>query len=167
MPPVPPAIPALRVLLLVPALMLMLAGCGGGGDDDGGDSAGTRTPTATTTAPTATTTVAPQTPQTPQTERERVGDCLRELGYRLTGGAPKTKDSETADYQIILVGPPGSGYIGFYENASRAQRVAKRLRRNLRRSSGGSVERRGSINIAWVALADSAARDSVRGCLVT
>ena len=167
MPPVPPAIPALRVLLLVPALMLMLAGCGGGGggDDDGGDSAATPTPTATTTAPTATTTVAPQTPQT---ERERVGDCLRELGYRLTGGAPKTKDSETADYQIILVGPPGSGYIGFYENASRAQRVAKRLRRNLRRSSsGGSVERRGSINIAWVALAGSAARDSVRGCLVT
>jgi len=144
--------------------MLMLAGCGGGGDDDG-DSPGT--PTATTTGPTATTTVAQPTPRTPRTERERVGDCLRELGYRLTGGAPKTKDSETADYQIILVGPPGSGYIGFYENASRAQRVAKRLRRNLRRSSGGSVERRGSINIAWVALADSAARDSVRGCLVT
>jgi len=72
-----------------------------------------------------------------------------------------------ADYQIMFVGPPGNGYIGCYKNASRAERLAKRLRTNLRPTSSASVERKGSVNIAWVALADSAARDSVRGCLVT
>ena len=43
----------------------------------------------------------------------------------------------TADYQISFVGPPGNGYIGcFYKNASRAERLAKRLRTNLRPTSG-------------------------------
>ena len=152
------------VLVLVPIAVVGLAGCGGDDDSAGSRGATTTTTTAPTATPTATPTVAQQAPQT---ETARVGDCLRKLGYRLTGGPPQTKDSEAPDYQIVLASRRGGGYIGFYRNVSRAKRVAKRLRANARRTSGAAAERHGSINIVWVDLSDSAARRAVRGCLVT
>ncbi len=148
------AAPLLGVLVLV----LVLAGCGGGGDSDDGDSAGT------TTAATTTST-APQTPVA--TARDRISNCLTGLGYKLTGGAVQNaSDPDAADYQIVMDGPRGGGYIGFYRNASRAARVVTQLKKNAARVSGASAERHGAVNIVWVDLPDKAARASVRGCLV-
>jgi hypothetical protein len=150
------------VLLLAPVAVLALAGCGGDGDDNAG-----ATRTATTPATPSATTTTPVTRQAPQTETERVSGCLRKLGYRLSGGAPQTKDSASPRYQIVLDSRHGGGYIGLYKNVSRATRVAKQLRKNAKRTTGASVERHGSINILWIDLPDPAARESVRGCLVT
>ena len=141
--------------MLVVVLMLAVAGCGG--DDEPAADA----ETATTTAPATGTVTAPRTGV------ERVGDCLTQQGFRLQGGAPQATDTEAPEYQIILSGPRGGGYIGFYKNVSRAKRVAAQLRKNAQRTSGAAVERHGAVNIVWVDLADPAARESVRSCLVT
>jgi hypothetical protein len=150
------------------ALAVLPAGCGG---DDDGAGAGAGATTATVTAPA----LRPSVPSTtgtagqpaPQTERERIRQCLTAAGYRLQGGAPQSHDSESPAYQILFSGPRGGGYIGFYKNQSRAVRVARRLRRNAQRTSGAAVERHGAINIVWVDLSADAARENVRGCLVT
>jgi hypothetical protein len=157
-----------RSLLAIPVLLLLalLAGCGGGGDDETASTATATTATATT-ATTATGPAATTTPAAPRTERERVADCLRKLGYRLTGGAPQAPGPDTPEYQIILDSRRGGGYIGFYKNVSRAQRITKRLRANAQRTTGADVERHGAINVVWVDLADAASRERVRGCLVT
>jgi hypothetical protein len=144
---------------LLALFVLVLAGCGGGGER-GKDSAD-----ATTTTP-ATTATAPRTPVL--TERDRISSCLTGLGYKLTGGAsPNASDPDSADYQIIMDSARGGGgYIGFYKNASRAQRVIKQLRKNAKSFTGAAVENHGAVNIVWVDLPDKAARASVRGCLV-
>jgi hypothetical protein len=144
-------------ILAVLVLVALPAGCGG--DEDGSADSDTST---TTAAPTATATV----PQAPPSERDRLSSCLTKEGYRLQGGLTQSSDSDAADYQILFSGPRGGGYIGFYENASRARRVATQLRKNAQRTSGASVERHGSINIVFVDMADPAARERVRGCLV-
>jgi hypothetical protein len=157
----------LRAIALV-LLLALLAGCGGAGGDDTASTA-----TATATATTATTATGPAAATTtppsaaPRTARERVADCLRKLGYRLTGGAPQAPGPDTPEYQIILDGRRGGGYIGFYKNVSRAKRITKTLRANAQRTTGAAVERHGAINIIWVDLADAASRERVRGCLVT
>jgi len=152
---------------VVVVLAVLPAGCGG--DADSTDAGATTTPTVT--APTIRPTVPATTGTTgqpaPQTERERIRGCLTTEGYRLQGGEPQSEDTESPEYQIIFSGPRGGGYIGFYRNQSRAMRVAKQLRRNAQRTSGAAVERHGAINIVWVDLPDPAARESVRGCLVT
>jgi len=159
--------PWLQAVVVV-GLALLPAGCGGD-DDSSLDDRATTTPTVT--APT----IRPNVPATtdttgqpaPQTERERIRACLTVEGYRLQGGEPQVSDTEAPEYQIIFSGPRGGGYIGFYRNQSRAMRVAKQLRRNAQRTSGAAVERHGAINIVWVDLPDLAARERVRGCLVT
>jgi hypothetical protein len=109
----------------------------------------------------------PPSPSRPS-ERDRLSSCLTKEGYRLQGGAPQaTADTEAPDYQIIFSGPRGGGYIGFYKNASRAQRVGAQLRENAQRTRGASVERHGAINIVWVDMPDPVARAGVRSCLVT
>lgn len=144
---------------LLGGLVLALAGCGG--DDGDKDRAGTTT--AATTP--ATTSTAPQSPVA--TARDRISNCLTGLGYKLTGGAVQNaSDADAADYQIVMDGPRGGGYIGFYRNASRAERVVKQLKRNATQFTGASAERHGAVNIVWVDLPDKAARASVRGCLV-
>jgi len=140
-------------------LGLVLAGCGGGEDGPAGAAP------ATTPRPPATTATAPRAG--PQSETQRVGDCLRKLGFRLTGGAPQTKGADTADFQIVLDSRRGGGYIGFYRNEARARRVAKQLRVNAARTKGAGVERHGAINIVWVDLSAPADRAGVRACLVS
>ena len=160
----------LRAIVVV-ALAVLPAGCGG---DDNATDAGATTPTVT--APTTSPTVPATTGTTgttrtsaPQTERERIAACLEAEGYRLQGGkAPSGGDTELPEYQIIFGRPRGGGgYIGFYRNRSRAMRVAKQVRQTVQRMSGAAVERHGSINIVWIDLPDPAARERVRGCLVT
>ena len=150
--------------VLVLALVGLPAGCGG--DDEPGTAAATTATTATTANPaTAPTTTSTLPAPARQTETERVAACLRKEGYRLQGGVPQVKDTESPEFQIILSGPRGGGYIGFYRNATRARRVAVRLRRNATRTSGASVERHGAINVLWVDLPDPNARANVRACL--
>jgi hypothetical protein len=135
-------------------LVLVLAGCGGG-DDGGGDRADATTTTATAPPPPA------------LTARDRISSCLTGLGYKLSGGAaPNASDPSSPDYQIIFDGPDGGGYIGFYKNTSRAERVVKQLKKNATRFTGAAAERHGAVNIVWVDLPDKAARESVRACLV-
>ena len=136
------------VPVLLGVLVLALAGCGGGGDDGGGDRAD------------ATTTTTATTPQTPVlTARDRISGCLTALGYKLTGGASQNaSDPDGAEYQIVMDGPRGGGYIGFYKNASRAARVVKQLKENATRVTGAAAERHGAVNIVWVDLPDKAAR---------
>ncbi len=143
--------------LLVTGLLLGLPGCGG---DDGGSGDRADATTATTaTTPAVTTPVL--------TARDRISSCLTGLGYRLTGGASQNaSDPDSADYQIVMDGPRGGGYIGFYKNASRAERVLRQLRKNATQFSGAAVEGHGAVNIVWVDLPGKAARTSVRGCLV-
>jgi hypothetical protein len=149
-----------RAPALLAVLVLVLAGCGGDGDG-GGDGADA---TATATTP-ATTSTAAQAPGL--TEHDRISSCLTGLGYKLTGGiAPNASDTDSADYQIVMDSSRGGGYIGFYKNASRAQRVVKQLRKNAKSFKGAAVENHGAVNIVWVDLPDKAARASVRGCLV-
>ena len=137
--------------------VLVLAGCGG--DDDGDTDRADTTTTAVTTAP------APRTPAL--TERDRISTCLTGLGYKLTGGAAQNAgDPDSPDYQIVMDGPRGGGYIGFYKNTSRAERVVKQLKKNATRFTGAAAERHGAVNIVWVDLPDKAARQSVRACLV-
>jgi hypothetical protein len=144
--------------VLLGVLVLGFAGCGGDGDDGGGDRADT------TTTP-ETTATAPQTPVL--TERDQISSCLTGLGYKLTGGAtPSASDPNTADYQIIFDGAHGGGYIGFYKNTSRAQRVVRQLRKHATRFTGAAAERHGAVNIVWIDLPDKASRQSVRACLV-
>ena len=141
-------------------LVLVLAGCGGGGG--GGEDAAGDTTTPTTTP--ATSSTVPQTAAL--TDRERIGNCLTGLGFKLTGGAaPNTSDPDSADYQIVMDGPRGGGYIGFYKNAARAARVVKQLKKNATRFTGASAERHGSVNIVWIDLPGKAERGSVIGCL--
>lgn len=132
--------------------MLLLAGCGGGDDAARPASTASTTPQLTRTAPQA-------------TPRDRISSCLTGLGYRLTGGATGSSDTDTADYQIVFEGPRGGGYIGFYKSATRAARVVKQLRQNATRFSGAAAERHGAVNIVWVDLPARAARASVRSCL--
>jgi hypothetical protein len=152
--------------LVAVAVAVALAGCGA---RDHATRTGTGTSSVVTAAPppTTTTTTGTVAQPAPQTETERVSDCLRKLGYRLTGGPPQTGGTEAPEFQIVLDSPHGGGYIGFYKNVSRAKRVAARLRANAKRTHGAAVERHGSIDIIWVDLAGSAARAGVRGCLVT
>ena len=141
--------------VMLAVLLLGLPGCGGNDDDGGGSADATTTATATT----------PRTPVL--TARDRISSCLTGLGYRLTGGASQNaSDPDSADYQIVMDGPRGGGYIGFYKNASRAARVLRQLRRNATQFSGAAVEGHGAVNIVWVDLPDKAARTSVRACLV-
>jgi hypothetical protein len=141
-------------MLGVLVLVLVLAGCGGG-DDGGGDRADATTTTATAPPPPA------------LTARDRISSCLTGLGYKLSGGAaPNASDPSSPDYQIIFDGPHGGGYIGFYKNTSRAERVVKQLKKNATRFTGAAAERHGAVNIVWVDLPDKAARESVRACLV-
>jgi hypothetical protein len=165
----PPVMRTLPSLAAVLTLAAFAAGCGGGDDTADSGPAPTTATTATATTPAqstpTTTTGAPAPPE--QTERDRISNCLTKAGYRLQGGAPQVTDSEAPDYQIIFSGRQGGGYIGFYKNASRAARVGKRLRTNAQRTSGAAVERHGAINIIWVDLSQPAAREAVRGCLVT
>ncbi len=135
---------------------LLLAGCGGDDDADAPASAGA---TVTSTAP-ALTGTAPQ-----PTRRDRISSCLTGLGYRLTGGATGSTDTDTADYQIVFEGPRGGGYIGFYKSATRAARVVKQLRQTASRVDGAAAERHGAVNIVWVDLPGQPARASVRSCL--
>lgn len=134
---------------------VLLAGCGG----DDADRPASSGATATSTAPAP----ARTTPQ--PTRRDRISSCLTGLGYRLTGGATGSSDTDTADYQIVFQGPSGGGYIGFYESATRAARVIKQLRQNASRVDGAAAERHGAVNIVWVDLPGKAARVSVRSCL--
>ena len=154
--------PAIPWLVLV--FVLVLSGCGGGADEPATGQGATTATAATTAAPATTGTVAQQAPQT---ERQRVDACLREEGYRLTGGAPQSRGADAPDYQIIFQGSRGGGYIGFYKNVGRARRVAARLRTNARRAGNAGTERHGTINIVWVDLDDRGARARVRACLVT
>jgi hypothetical protein len=143
-------------LLGVLVLVLALGGCGGSDGSDDGASATTTTPVTTST---------PQAPVL--TDRDRISSCLTGLGYKLTGGASQNAaDPNSADYQIIFDGRSGGGYVGFYKNVSRAQRVVKQLRKNATRFTGAAAERHGAVNIVWVDLPDKAARQSVRACLV-
>jgi hypothetical protein len=144
-------------MLAVFVFVFALAGCGGdgGGGNDSADA----------TATTATTATTPRTPVL--TARDQISSCLTGLGFKLTGGvAPNASDPDSAEYQIVMDSPRGGGYIGFYKNASRAQRVIKQLRKNAKSFKGAAVERHGAVNIVWVDLPDKAARVSVRGCLV-
>jgi len=150
--------------MAVVALVLVAAGCGDGEDRP----AGTRTAVATTpTTPSAPTTTSTVRQRGPQSETERVGDCLKKEGYRLQGGPVRIEDAGVPEYEILFSSTRGGGFIGFYENAARAKRVARQLRKNARRFSGAAIERRGAINIVWVDLSQPDARASVRACLVT
>jgi hypothetical protein len=151
----------MRAPLAALALLVMvavLAGCGGS------DRPPARARTASTTTPATTATVARDAPRS---RVDRVSSCLTQLGYRLTGGAPQSAGNDAPEYQIILDSRHGGGYIGFYKNEARAKRLATRLRANATRTRGAAVERHGTINIVWVDLPGSAARASVRACLVT
>jgi hypothetical protein len=144
-----------RPAALLGVLVLVLAGCGGGGGGGDGGGATATTPATTATAPPA------------LTARDRISSCLTGLGYKLTGGAAQNaSDPSSPDYQIIFDGPDGGGYIGFYKNTSRAERVVKQLKKNATRFTGAAAERHGAVNIVWVDLPDKAARESVRACLV-
>jgi hypothetical protein len=140
-------------------LVWMLGGCGGG---DNAPAARTAT-----TAPTTAATTTTAAPAARRSRIDRVSGCLTNLGYMLTGGAPQVGDRDAPDYEIILHSPRGGAFIGFYKNESRAKRLATQLRSSAKRTRGAAVERHGTINIVWVDLAGSAARDGVRACLVT
>ena len=137
----------------------------------GSPAAAVATTTAAQIAPTPPPTTPATTTPPPRrrrlTARDRISSCLTGLGFKLTGGAAQNaSDPDAADYQIVMDGPRGGGYIGFYKNASRAARVVKQLKKNATRFTGAAAERHGAVNIVWVDLPDKAARASVRGCLV-
>ena len=67
--------------------------------------------------------------------RRRLPDARRATGCR--AGRRRSTDSEAPEYQIILSGPRGGGYIGFYKNA-----VARQARRGAAAQERAAHERR-------------------------
>lgn len=94
--------------------------------------------------------------------------CLRKLGYKVSGGAPRVGDDRAPDYQLVLNGSArGHGAIvAYYSELDRAAHYEAITARNARKLPDASVERRGAINIVWVRLHDEALRGRIRACVL-
>jgi hypothetical protein len=92
--------------------------------------------------------------------------CLKQKQIPVVRGLRAPDDADAPDVELIVGGKDASAFLGFYEDAQRAEKNASTVKKSVTSTDAVTVERHGKLTIAWTRGKDSAEAGTIKGCVL-